>query len=81
MLDAMEYGKVLWQQKINDNQPLTDAIYGTGPEPVIPEFLDDNKTIPAGNVDYQKEVYKPAANMGYNLGISKAADRSNFYFG
>ena len=81
MLDAMEYGKVLWQQKINDNQPLTDAIYGTGPEPVIPEFLDDDKTIPSGNVDYQKEVYRPAANMGYNLGITKAADKSNFYFG
>jgi TonB-linked SusC/RagA family outer membrane protein len=81
MLNAREYGEVLWQQKKNDNQPLEDAVYGSGATPVIPQYIDDAKTIPAGDVDYIKEVYRPAANMAYNLGISKASDKSSFYFG
>ncbi|MBD0377158.1 MAG: SusC/RagA family TonB-linked outer membrane protein, partial [Flavisolibacter sp.] len=81
MLNAQQYGEALWQQKKNDNQPLSDAVYGTGPTPVVPDFIDDAKTIPAGDVNYLKEVYRPAANMAYNLGLSKAAERSNFYLG
>ncbi len=81
MLNAKEYGQVLFQALRNDNLPTQDAVYGNGPEPVIPEFIDDNKTIPAGDVDYQKEVYRPAHNQAYNLGLSKNADKSNFYFG
>jgi TonB-dependent starch-binding outer membrane protein SusC len=81
MLNAIEYGQVLWQQKKNDNQPLTDAVYGTGPSPVIPAFIDDAGTIPSGNVDYIKEVYRPANNMAINLGVAKAAEKSSFYFG
>ncbi|MBC7888982.1 MAG: TonB-dependent receptor [Ferruginibacter sp.] len=82
MLNAQEYGQVLWQQKKNDNQPLVDEVYGSGPAPVVPAFIDaPANTLPAGNVDYLKEVYQPAANMAYNLGITKAADKSNFYFG
>ncbi len=81
MLDAQEYGQVLWQQKKNDGLPLTDDVYGSGPTPTIPQYLDDAKTIPAGNVNYLKEVYQPAANSAINVGISKAADKSNFFFG
>lgn len=82
MLNAQEYGQVLWQQKKNDGLPLRDDIFGTGPQPVIPAFIDaPANTIPAGDVDYLKEVYQPAANQSYNLGITKAADKSNFYFG
>lgn len=81
MLNANEYGQVLFQALKNDGLPTQDAIYGNGPDPVIPEYLDDNKTIPSGDVDYQKEVYRPAYNQSYNLGFSKSADKSNFYFG
>ena len=81
MLNTQQYGEVLWQQKKNDNQPLSDAVYGTGPTPVIPAFIDDALTIPAADVDYLKEVYRPAVNMAYNLGMSKASDRSSFYLG
>lgn len=81
MLNAQEYGEVLWQQKKNDGFPLADDVYGTGPTPTIPQFLDDAKTLPAGNVNYLKEVYQPAANYAINLGISKAADKSSFFLG
>lgn len=81
MLNAKEYGQVLFQTLKNDGLPLNDAIYGSGPEPVIPQFLDDNNTIPSADVDYQRETYRPATNQSYNLGISKNVDNSNFYFG
>lgn len=83
LLNAEEYGRVLWQGFKNDNNGATpnDPIYGNGPQPVIPSFLDPAKTIPAGNTDWQKEVFRPAATTALNIGVSKAADRSNFYFG
>lgn len=81
MMTAEEYGQALWQQKRNDNLPLSDAIYGTGNTPRVPAFIDDAGTIPSGDVNYLKEVYRPASNTSYNLGVSKAADKSNFYFG
>lgn len=83
LLNAYEYGQALWQGFKNDNNGATpnDPIYGNGPQPVIPAFLDAAKTTPAGNTDWQKEVFKPAATTSVNLGVSKAADRSNFYFG
>ncbi|MFT3680518.1 MAG: TonB-dependent receptor [Ferruginibacter sp.] len=83
LLNAEEYGQVLWQGFKNDNNGNTpnDPIYGNGPQPVIPEFIDPAKNTPSGNTDWQKEVFKPAANMSMDIGLSKAADRSNFYFG
>ena len=63
MLNAMEYGQVLFQALRNDGLPTTDEIYGSGPEPVIPAFLDDAKTIPSADVDYQKETYRSALNQ------------------
>jgi TonB-linked SusC/RagA family outer membrane protein len=82
MLNAQEYGQVLWQGFKNDGVVPSDPIYGTGATPVIPAFLDaPNNTTPSGNTNWQKEVFQPAPNMGYNLGVSKAADKSNFYFG
>ncbi len=81
MLNAMEYGQVLFQALRNDGLPTTDEIYGSGPEPVIPAFLDDAKTIPSADVDYQKETYRSALNQSYNLGLSKNVDNSSFYFG
>jgi TonB-linked SusC/RagA family outer membrane protein len=82
MLDALQYGQVYWTAYQNDNgtTPI-DPTYGNGPQPVIPQYIDANKTTPAGNTDWQKEVFRPAPSMSYNLGISQAAQRSSFYFG
>jgi len=81
MLNAQEYGQVVFQALKNDGLPTQDAIYGNGPEPVIPAFLDDAKTIPSADVDWQRETYRSANNQSYNLGISKSVDNSSFYFG
>lgn len=82
MLNAQEYGQVLWQGFKNDGVSPNDPIYGNGATPNIPAFLDPpNNTTPSANTNWQKEVFQPAANMAYNLGVSKAADKSSFYFG
>ena len=84
MLNALQYGQAYWTAYKNDNNGATpnDATYGNGPAPVIPAFIDaPNNTTPAGNTDWQKETFQPAANMSFNLGISQAAEKSSFYFG
>lgn len=82
MLNAKQYGDVLWQGFKNDGVVPSDPIYGNGTTPIIPAFLDaPNNTTPSANTNWQKEVFQPAPNMSYNLGVSKAADKSNFYFG
>ncbi|UOQ98358.1 TonB-dependent receptor [Hymenobacter sp. 5317J-9] len=81
MLNAQQYGDVLFQGLKNDGLPQRDDVYGAGPNAVVPQFLDDAKTIPAGDVDYQKEVYRPAQNQNYNVGISKASEQSTFFLG
>ncbi len=82
MLNAQEFGEVLFQGYTNDGVTPNDPIYGNGSTPVIPPFLDPpNNTTPSANTNWQKEVFRPATNMSYNVGVSKAADKSNFYLG
>jgi TonB-linked SusC/RagA family outer membrane protein len=82
MLNAQQYGQVLFQGFINDGVVPNDPIYGNGSQPVIPAFIDaPNNTTASANTNWQKEVFHSAANMSFNIGVSKAADRSNFYFG
>src|SRR4029079_45282 len=71
MLNAQEFGEVLFQGYKNDGVTPNDPIYGNGPQPVIPPFLDPpNNTTPSANTNWQKEVFRPAANMSYNVGVS-----------
>ena len=81
MLNAQQYGDVLYKGYANDGIPPAGEAYGPGPNAVIPSFIDAAKTLPAANTDWQDEVFRPATNMGYNLGVSKLADKSNFYLG
>lgn len=81
MLNASEYGQALWQGFKNDGVAYNDPIYGTGTTPTIPAFLDDNKTTRSGDTDWIKEAFQPASNYALNFDVSKAADKSNFYFG
>lgn len=84
MLNALQYGQAIWQSYKNDNNGATptDPTYGNGAQPVIPAYIDaPNNTTPAGNTDWQKQTFQPAANMAFDLGVSQAAEKSNFYFG
>ena len=81
MLNTQQYGDVLYKGYANDGTPPSGEAYGPGPGAVIPAFIDGANTTPAGNTDWQKEVFQPANNMGYNIGMGKAAEKSNFFFG
>lgn len=81
MLNALEYGEVLWTSMQNDGLPTEDAIYGSGTSPTIPEYLDDARTLPSGDTDWQEESFKPSWNQNYTLGISGKSDRSSVYLG
>ena len=81
MLDAREFGEVLWQGFANDGVAPNDPIYGSGPKPVIPAYIDAGQTTRSGNTDWQEEVFQPAPNMALNIGLGKALDKSNFFFG
>lgn len=81
MLNAQEYGEVLFQALTNDGIAINDAIYGSGPTPTIPAFLDDAQTIPSADTDWQDEVYQAAYNQSYGISASKGGENGSFYLG
>jgi len=79
MLNAADYGNLLWEATINDGgQPASD-IYGSGPEPVIPSWIDQAETIPSGDVDWVSEIFRPALIQSYNLDFSKNTTDANHF--
>ena len=80
MLSAQHYGDLLWQATKNDGGTPANAVYGTGSTPVIPAFLDPQKTVPSSNVQWIKEIFHPAIEQSYNLSVSKGSQNSHQYF-
>ena len=56
MLNAREWGEVYWKAYKNVGLTPSHSIYGSGPEPLIPEFIDENHTIPAADTHWSDEV-------------------------
>ncbi len=81
MLNAQEYGEVLFQALENDGITPNDPIYGSGPSPVIPAFLDPEETIPSADTDWQDEVYQQAWNQFYGINISQSTETGSYYLG
>jgi TonB-linked SusC/RagA family outer membrane protein len=80
MLDAQEYGDMLWQAMRNDGKTPSNDIYGSGQTPVIPQYLDKEKRIPSDNRDWVNEVLRPAIVQSYNVSFAKADKISNQLF-
>lgn len=81
MLDAQEYGDMLWQAYANDGIAPSHDIYGNNPnQAVIPAYLNAAQTIPSGNVDWVKEIFRPALVQSHNLAVSKGSERSSQLF-
>jgi TonB-linked SusC/RagA family outer membrane protein len=82
MLNAQEWGQVYWQAQRNSGIPNpTHPQYGNGASPVIPQYIDAAQTLPSANTNWIDAILRTANTQNYNLGISQALDRSNFYFG
>lgn len=80
MLNAQEYGDMLWQAMSNDGKTPSSAIYGLGSTPVLPSFIDKNSKIPSADVNWVKEILRPAVVQSYNLTLSKADKVGNILF-
>lgn len=80
MLNAQEYGDLLWQAQRNDGKTPVSDVYGSGENAVIPEFLDAAHRLPSGDVDWVDEIMQDAVVQSYNLSLSKADEVSNHLF-
>ncbi|WP_224996256.1 TonB-dependent receptor [Cesiribacter sp. SM1] len=78
MLNAQQYGDMLWQAARNDGGIPGNDIYGTDPAgAVIPAWLNDEQTIPGSDVDWVKEIFRPAAVQSYDIAISKGDEKAS----
>jgi TonB-linked SusC/RagA family outer membrane protein len=80
MLDAQQWGDVYWKAYRNDRLTPAHDQYGNGDTPVVPEFIDVEQTMRAGNTDWAKEIYKPAFLQNYNLSVANATKNSSTLF-
>ncbi len=77
MMDAMQWGQAYWKAYQNDGIAPSHDQYGSGAEPIIPDFIDLEQTIPAGNTNWANEVYQQAQMQTYNLTVSNGNKNSN----
>lgn len=81
MLNAQQYGDLLWQATINDGGIPSNDIYGDNPtQAVIPEWLNTEQTIPSADVDWVDEILQTAAIQSYNLSLSKGDAKGQHMF-
>jgi len=80
MLNAQEYGDMLWQAMRNDGLTPKSDVYGSGQNPVIPKWLDPKQTIPSDNVDWAQKVFHMAPVQSYNIDFSKGDETSRHFF-
>lgn len=80
MLNAQQWGDVYWSAYKNDGQVPSHDQYGSGPTPVIPEFINPQHTIHSGDTDWAKQVYHTSLQQNYNLAVSKGGDNGSSTF-
>ncbi|MDR2804352.1 MAG: TonB-dependent receptor, partial [Dysgonamonadaceae bacterium] len=80
MLDALQWGDIYWKAYQNDGLTPAHDQYGNGETPVIPEFIDAQQTMRAGNTNWANEIYKPAVLQNYNLSVANATKNASTLF-
>ena len=80
MLDAQEYGDMLWMAMKNDGKTPMNDIYGNGEKPVIPQYYDKDNLIPSDNINWVDKILRPAVVQSYNVSFSKADSKTNQVF-
>jgi TonB-linked SusC/RagA family outer membrane protein len=79
MLNAQQYGDLLWEANLNDGKTPSSDVYGDGPTAVIPQWLDADQTIPSDDVDWVNEIFEAASVQNYNLNLSSGNEVSRHY--
>ena len=80
MLDAQQWGNVYWKAYQNDGLVPAHDQYGKDETPVIPEFIDAEQTMRAGNTNWANEIYKPAFLQNYNISVANASKNASTLF-
>lgn len=81
MLNAQQYGDLLWQATINDGGTPSHDIYGDNPaQAVIPQWLNDEQTIPSADVDWVKQILQTATVQSYNVSLAKGDSKGQHMF-
>jgi TonB-linked SusC/RagA family outer membrane protein len=93
VLNAKEYGEVLWKANINDgldpnNNNLSykfDWSLNSNNKPVlnyisVPEFLDSAQTLKSADTDWYKEISQTGIAKSYDLAVSNGSEKGNYLF-
>lgn len=81
MLNAQQFGDMLWQAFENDGKTPASDIYGNDPSgPVIPQWLNEEQTLPSGDTDWVNELFRTAPVHSYNLTLSKGSETGSQVF-
>ncbi|TDD99361.1 SusC/RagA family TonB-linked outer membrane protein [Flavobacterium cellulosilyticum] len=93
VLNAKEYGEVLWQANINDglnpnNNNLSyqfDWSRDSNNKAVlnyitVPEFLDSKQTLKSADTDWYKEIAQTGIAKSYDLSVSNGSEKGNYLF-
>jgi TonB-linked SusC/RagA family outer membrane protein len=92
VLNAQEYGQVLWQAMINDGlDPNSNNLSyqfqwseNQGAprlnQVLIPEYLDSEKTLRSSDTDWYDELSRIGIAQSYNLSVSNGTDKGNYLF-
>ena len=93
VLNAEEYGRVMWQAYVNEGQdPNSNGLgytydwgYGQDGLPVLnsismKRYLDDAHTTPSADTDWFDETTRTGIIQNYNLSASAGSERASAYF-
>lgn len=93
VLNAQEFGQVMWQAYMNDNMnPNSNALgyhydwgYNAAGYPVLNgitmnKYLDEAGTVPAANTDWYAETTRPGIIQNYNVSVSHGGQKGSSFF-
>lgn len=93
VLNAKEYGQVMWQAYVNDGMdPNTNGLgyhydwgYNAQGNPVLngismKKYLDDAGTTPAADTDWFDETTRTGVIQQYNVSVSNGSDKGSSFF-
>ncbi len=93
VLNAKEYGQVMWQAYVNDGMdPNTNGLgyrydwgYNQQGTPVLnsismKKYLDDAGTTPAADTDWFDETTRTGVIQQYNVSVSNGSDKGSSFF-
>lgn len=93
VLNAEQYGRVLWQSQVNDGiDPNTNNLryqfdwdYNDNGEAVlnniiVPEYLDEEQTLRSSDTDWFDEISQTGFAQSYDLSVTNGTEKGNYLF-